>query len=234
VEHFAARGAMDIEGLGIKVAEQLVEAGLLKDIADLYRLTKTDLLSLEGFAERKAENLLEAIQESKTRSLSRLLGGLGIRGVGEVVASDLARRFHDLNSLANAPMETLEELEGIGPNIARAIVDWFQQPRNQRVIEKLRESGLWPSVTDEELVEMPQPLSGLTFVLTGTLPNLSRSEAKKRLEAKGGKVTGSVSGRTNYLVAGASPGSKLQKAQKLGIPVIDEEGMLALLSEDLL
>ncbi|OGO15306.1 MAG: DNA ligase (NAD(+)) LigA [Chloroflexi bacterium RBG_16_48_8] len=225
VEHFASRGSMDIEGLGIKVAEQLVEANLIQDVADLYTLSKDDLLSLEGFAEKKADNLLEAIDSSRQQDLGRLIGALGIRGVGEVMASSLAEHFGELNRLSQASEEDLEAIEGIGPNIAAAIVDWFAQPSNQVILEKLNKVGKWikqrePSPSQGELT-----LSGLTFVLTGTLPTLTRDEVKSIIERYGGKITGSVSSRTSYVLAGESPGSKLEKAKSLGIPIIDEEGL---------
>ncbi|NIM92681.1 MAG: NAD-dependent DNA ligase LigA [Anaerolineales bacterium] len=228
VEHFASRSAMDIEGLGIKVAEQLVEGKLVHDVADIYSLSKDDLLTLEGFAEKKAENLIQAIDDSRNQSLERLISALGISGVGEIVAADLARHFGTLEDLARATMEALEGIEGIGPNIASAIVDWFSQSSNQVILEKLSRAGDW-KVSEGGLSEGEQPLEGMTFVLTGTLPNLTRKEAKEIIERGGGKVTSSVSGRTDYLVAGKAAGSKLSKAQGLGIRVIDEEGLLRLI-----
>jgi DNA ligase (NAD+) len=223
LEHFVSRGAMDIVGLGIKIVEQLVQAGLLQDVADLYTLRKKDLLNLEGFAEKKADNILASIEASKNRPLARMITALGIRGVGEVVAADLAARFADLDALANASEEDLESLEGIGPNIAQAIVDWFARPANHRILEKLRAAGVWPSAAERPEAEgIPQTLDGFTFVVTGTLPGFTRTEAKEFIEAHGGKVTGSVSKNTNYVVAGVEPGSKYAKAQSLGIPIIGE------------
>ncbi len=227
LEHFASRGAMDVEGMGIKVAEQLVEAGLVRDVADVYYLTREDLLRLEGFAERKAEKLLEGIQASKRQPLARLITALGIRGVGETVAADLARRFEDLDGLAGATLVDLQGLEGIGPNIAQAVLDWFAQRRNRTLLEKLRKAEVWPSQEAEAVGE--QPLEGLTFVITGTLPTLSRDEAKALIQRAGGKVTGSVSANTDYLVVGESAGSKLQKAQALGVHMLDESALRALL-----
>ncbi len=227
VEHFASRGAMDIEGLGSKVAEMLVESELVEDVADIYRLTEEQLLTLEGFAEKKAEKLLAAIEASKQQPLARLIGALGIRGVGETVAADFAQRFGNLDRLAKADQSELEQLEGIGPNIAAAVVDWFSKSRNQQLLRKLKSAGVWP---EQELIEAgPQPLEGLTFVLTGTLPNLKRAEAKAEIVAAGGKVTGSVSGNTDYLVAGESAGSKLDKAQDLGVKIIDEAELVEML-----
>ncbi len=221
LEHFASRNAMDIRGLGIKIVEQLVEAGLVEDVADLYYLKKEDLLRLEGFAEKKAENLLRAIEASKQRPLARLITALGIRGVGEVVAATLARHYPDLDALSHATVEELEAIEGIGPHIAESIVEWFRTPRNRKVLEKLRRAGVWPRSPSQPASE-GQPLAGLTFVITGTLPTMTREEAKAYIQAHGGRVASSVSRKTDYLVVGANPGSKLQKAQALGVKTIDE------------
>jgi DNA ligase (NAD+) len=228
VEHFASRGTMDIEGLGIRVAEQLVEHGLVEDVADIFQLKQEHLLSVEGFAEKKADNLLESIEASKTQPLPRLISALGIRGVGESVAGVLAAAFGDLEALADAGQSVLEDLEGIGPNTAQTIIDWFARPANKRLLKKLKQNGVWPQY---KLAKEQQgdALSGLTFVITGTLPNLSRSEAKSLIESNGGKVTGGVSSRTDYLVVGESPGSKLDQAQSLGIPTLDEPGLRAML-----
>ena len=218
---------MDIEGLGIKIAVLLVEGELVEDVGDIYRLTKDDLLGLEGFADKKAEKLLSAIETSKSRSLNRLINALGIRGVGETVAADFAGRFGNLDALSKATTEDLEAMEGIGPNIASGVIDWFAQPRNKKLLSKLKKAGAWPK---EELVERgDQILSEQTFVLTGTLPTMQRSEAKELIQAAGGKVTGSVSSKTNYLVAGENAGSKLMKAQELGVEIIDEAGLQKLL-----
>jgi DNA ligase (NAD+) len=223
VEHFASRGAMDIEGLGIKVAVVLVESGLVVDVADIYGLTKDDLLTLEGFADKKAEKLLAGIESSKGQSLGRLISSLGIRGVGETVAADFARHFRSLDDLAKASMEDLEQLEGIGPNIASGVMDWFNQSRNKKLLSKLKKRGVWPR--EAEAAPTRQLLAGLRFVLTGKLPTMGRSEAKARIVAAGGKVIGSVSKNTDYLVAGESAGSKLNKAQELGVEVIDEAAL---------
>ncbi|MGD8553963.1 MAG: NAD-dependent DNA ligase LigA [Anaerolineales bacterium] len=228
LEHFASRSAMDIEGLGIKLSKLLVERKLVQDVADLYSLTKADLLELEGFADKKAENLLGAIRATQDRPLRRLINALGIRGVGETVAADLAREFPDLAALARATADDLIKLEGIGPNIAAAIVDWMHNPRNQLLLEKLRRAGVWPR-SEAEPLGRPQLLEGLRFVITGTLPTLTRPEAKALIEAHGGKVTGSVSKRTSYLVAGDVPGSKLGRARELGVAEIDEAGLRALI-----
>ncbi len=231
LEHFASRGAMDIEGLGIKIAQQLVAEKLVEDVADVYSLKMEDLLQLEGFAQTKAENLLAAIEHSKGRSLSRLLNALGIRGVGSTVAVDFAHRFRSLDALMNAKAEELEGVEGIGPNIAASVREWFGQTRNQTVLEKLRGAGVWPVLTEERAEHGAGPLSGLRFVLTGTLPTMTRGEAKQRIEAAGGKVIGSVSARTSYVIAGQNPGSKLQEARSLGVDVLDEGGLLKLMEQ---
>lgn len=231
LEHFASRGAMDIEGMGIKVAELLVEEGLVGDVADIYRLEREDLVGLEGFAEKKAENLLAGIEASLGQTLDRLLVGLGIRGVGSVVAGQLARAFGDLDRLSEASLEELEQLEGIGPNLAQAVVDWFRRAGNKKLLGKLREAGLWPTAEIQE-PERPQPLAELTFVVTGSLSGLSRREAKERIQDLGGRVTGSVSGRTDYLVVGENPGSKLDKAHELGVPTLDEAEFLQLMEKD--
>jgi DNA ligase (NAD+) len=226
VEHFVSRGAMDIVGLGIKIVEQLVNARLILDVADLYALKRVDLLSLEGFADKKAENLLQAIEISRNRSLVRLITALGIRGVGEVGAADLARHFNDLNELGQATPDKLQDIEGIGPNIAQGIMDWFASPTNQKVLEKLHNAGVWPLSDNSRETNVSQNLSGLTFVITGTLPGLTREEAKALIESHGGKVTDSVSKKTSYLLLGSEPGSKYEKARTLGIPIVDESELL--------
>ncbi|HEY47671.1 MAG: aromatic ring-opening dioxygenase LigA [Anaerolineae bacterium SM23_ 63] len=228
VEHFASRGAMDIEGLGIRIARQLVEAGLISDVADLYQLTEDDLLTLEGFAEKKADNLLQAIATTRERSLSRLINALGIRGVGVTVAAELARRFQNMEALQAATQEELEGIEGIGPNIAAAIVDWMGQLSNRELIKKLQSAGVWPT-EGEGIRVAPGIFSGMTFVLTGKLPSLTRGEAKALIEQHGGRVSGSVSRRTSYVVAGESAGSKLDRALAFGVPVLNETSLLSLI-----
>jgi DNA ligase (NAD+) len=226
VEHFVSRSAMDIVGLGIKIVQLLIKAGLIHDVADLYTLETSDLLTLEGFKDKKVENLLEAIQASKNQSLARLITALGIRGVGTVMAADLARTYKDLEALAQASQTELEMIEGVGPNIAQAIVDWFDRPSNQQLIEKLRAAGVSPMSTIEpDAAPSSQPLNGLNFVITGTLPTLSRNEVKDLIEKNGGKVTSSISSKTSYLILGEGPGSKLDKAQSLNIPILDEQGL---------
>lgn len=230
VEHFASRTAMDIEGLGIKIVEQLVQTGLVRDIAGLYDITLKDLLLLEGFAEKKATNLLNSISVSRSRSLTRLLIGLGIPGVGEVMAGDLAREFGNLTALKNASGERLQKIEGVGPNIAEAILDWFSRKPNQQLLEHLRKKGIWPEYTPEASAPGAASLDGKTFVITGVLRNYSREEAKHLIEAHGGKVTDSVTKKTSYLVLGEDPGSKLQKAKTLNVPILDEGALEKLIS----
>ncbi len=226
LEHFVSRSAMDIVGVGINLVEQFVQAGLVSDAADLYRLQKEDLLKLEGFAEKKAENVLQAIANSKSQSLARLIVGLGIRGVGEVVALDLAKRFKSLDALMAAPLEELQEIEGIGPNTAQAIVDWFRQPRNRELLEKFRAAGVYPIEREKKTEETKQTFAGMTFVVTGTLQHFTREEVKNYIEQRGGKVTDSVSKKTHYVLVGENPGSKLEKARSLNVPVIDEAKFL--------
>lgn len=230
LEHFVSRGAMDIVGMGIKIVEQLVEAGLVKDVADLYQLTKTQLLELEGFAEKKADNLLASIEASRSRPLDRVINALGIRGVGEVGAIELARHYGSLDRLSQATVADLQEIEGVGPNIARGIVDWFAKDANQHVLEKLKSFGIWPTNADRPARTEPasQPLLGMTFVITGTLPNLSRDQAKELIQECGGKVIDNVSKNTSYLVLGEAPGSKLDKARSLGVKIVDEADLLKL------
>jgi DNA ligase (NAD+) len=226
LEHFVSRTAMDIAGCGIKIVEQLIEARLVKDSADLYSLKKDDLLKLEGFAGKKADNLLDSIAASKQQPLNRLITAIGIHGVGEVMAADLARRYPDLDALSRADQMQLMTIEGVGPNIAEAIVDWFAVDGNRQLIRKFKEYGVWPvSDVTQSKPAGPQPLDGMTFVVTGTLPTLSREDAKEYIQKFGGKVSERVSKKTSYLVLGENPGSKLDKARELGVPVLDEAGL---------
>ncbi len=231
LEHFVSRGAMDIVGMGIKIVEQLAETGIVKDVADLYRLKKEDLLGLEGYKDKKADNLIEGIQASKNQSLARLIIGLGIRGVGEVAAADLANKFNDLSELASASSLQLQQMEGFGPNTADAIVDWFARPANQALVAKLKEVGVWPLASQSSGPAKRWYLDGKTFVITGTLPTLSRDQAKELIEINGGKVTDSVSKKTDYLVVGESAGSKLDKAISLGVSQLSEEALRELIAE---
>jgi DNA ligase (NAD+) len=222
LEHFASRGAMDINGLGMKIVEQLVGSELVKDVADIYGLNREDLLRLEGFAEKKADNLLYAIEVSKSQPLSRLINALGIRGVGEIMAVELANIFIDLEKLSKASMNDLLRIEGIGPNIALAIVDWFGREPNIRLLSRLRKSGVWPieKSLNSKAVEQLH-FTGLTFVITGTVEGFTRDELKEIIQRNGGKVIDSVSKNTAYVLVGDHPGSKLGKAQKLGIKILN-------------
>ncbi|MDI3488832.1 MAG: ligase [Thauera sp.] len=228
--HFAGRRAMDIEGLGDKLVDQLVDAAIVKTPVDLYRLGVLALANLERMGEKSAQNLLAAIERSRSTTLARFIFALGIRNVGEATARDLARHFGSLDALLAADAEALQQVEDVGPIVARSIVEFFAEPHNREVIEQLRAAGVhWPEGA-------PAPaaggaLAGKTFVLTGTLPTLSRDEAKALIEAQGGKVAGSVSKKTTYVVAGAEAGSKLTKAQELGLDVLDEDGLRELLSK---
>lgn len=227
--HYAHRRAVEIEGLGDKLVEQLVDAGVVRTLPDLYRLGLTALAGLDRMADKSANNLLEALEKSKTTTLPRFLFGLGIRHVGEATAKELARHFGQLDAVMEATEEQLLEVSDVGPIVAKSIRTFFDQPHNREVVEQLRACGVhWTE--GEPAVRAPRPLSGKTFVITGTLPTLSRDEAKDMVEAAGGKVAGSVSKKTDYVVAGAEAGSKLTKAQELGVTVIDEAALLALLA----
>jgi DNA ligase (NAD+) len=233
LEHFASRGAMDITGMGIKIVEQLVEAGLVKDVADIYSINKSSLLKLEGFAEKKAENLLTAINSSKSQPLNRLIIALGIRGVGEVLAADLAHNYSDLDKLAIATIQELQSIEGVGPNNALSIVDWFSHPANKNLLKKLQQVEVWPKETTlVNRLKAKQRLSGMTFVLTGAIPGFTREEVKNQIEENGGKVTDSVSKNTSYIVVGDQPGSKLIKGKSLGIPILNIEELMNLIGEE--
>ena len=227
--HFAARRAMDIEGLGDKLVDQLVDANVIRTLPDLYRLGLTSLIALERMAEKSAQNVLAALEKSKQTTLPRFLFALGIRHVGEATAKELARHFGTLDALMDASAEQLVQVNDVGPVVAEAIHTFFAQPHNREVVEQLRACGVtWEEGAPAERATLP--LAGKTVVLTGTLPTLSRDAAKDLLEAAGAKVAGSVSKKTHYVVAGEEAGSKLAKALELGVPVLDEAGMLALLA----
>jgi DNA ligase (NAD+) len=229
--HFAQRRAVEVEGLGDKLVDQLVEAGVVKTLPDLYRLGLTALVALDRMAEKSAQNIVDALQKSKQTTLPRFLFGLGIRHVGEATAKELARHFGKLDAVMDARVEQLLEVADVGPIVAESIHTFFQQPHNREVVEQLRACGVtWAE--GEPAPRTALPLAGKTVVLTGTLPTLSREEAKERLEAAGAKVAGSVSKKTDYVVAGAEAGSKLDKARELGIAVLDEAGLLALLATE--
>ena len=229
--HYASRKAKDIDGLGDKIVAALVESGRVKDIADLYRLSLSDIATLPRMAEKSAQNLLDALEASKNADLARFLFGLGIRHVGEATAKALVRHFGRLESIMNAPLDSLLAVADVGPVVALSIQTFFQQPAQRDMVHAIQALGVrWAE--HDGLADMAAlPLSGVTVVLTGTLPTLSRDEAKALLEAKGAKVAGSVSKKTHYVVAGAEAGSKLEKAQALGVPVIDEAGLIQLLAD---
>src|SRR5687767_8045734 len=220
--HFASRRAMRIEGLGGALAEQLIEKKLVKDVADLYSLTLDDLVSLERMAKKSATNVLNQIEASKSRDLSSLIYGLGVRHVGERTAGILAREFGSLEKLAQATVEELDAVHEIGLTMAESIHDWFADPGYARLCGRLREAGVRTEMEKAERPSTAQTLAGKIFVLTGTLPNMSRDEATAQIEARGGRVTSSVSKKTDFVLAGADPGSKLDKANQLGVKVIDE------------
>ncbi len=228
IRHFASRRAMDIEGLGEKLVEQLVEEGIVASPADLYSLTVEQLAGLERMGEKSAANLKEAIERSKRTTLPRLLYALGIREVGEATALALARHFGDLDSLISASEDEIQRVPDVGPVVAAHVAAFFASREHRRVIERLKEAGLaWPPL---ERLSGDLPLSGQTFVLTGTLEGLTREQAGEALIALGAKVAGSVSKKTRYVVAGADPGSKLEKARELGIEVLDEQALKRLLA----
>jgi len=226
VEYFASQAAMDIDGFGSRQAEKFVELGLIKDLADLYYLKPDNLLPLEGYAEKSVENLLASIEASKEQPLWRLITGLGIKHVGSTVAQLLTRHYASLEGLMAASQAELEAIEGLGPQTAGSIVRYFSQKRNRRLIKKLHKAKVRMTRLPEEAEIEEGPLSGLTFVITGTLPTMSREQAARFIEEQGGKVTGSVSRNTDYLLVGENPGgSKYKRAQELGIQMIDEDGL---------
>jgi DNA ligase (NAD+) len=227
--HFGSRRGMDIEGLGEKTIAQMVSTGLVKDAGDVYALTKEDLVAMERMGDKSAENLLAAIEASKDRPVARLIHALGIRHVGETVARLLARAFPRLDDLAAADEDALVAVGGVGPVVAKGVVTFFRSRDARIVIEKLRKGGV--RLEEEASAGGARPLAGKTIVLTGTFEGWSREELKEKLEDLGAKVASSVSKKTDHVIAGASPGSKLQKAQEIGTPVLDEEGLKKLLAE---
>ncbi|MER2554145.1 MAG: NAD-dependent DNA ligase LigA [Thauera sp.] len=228
--HFASRRAMDIEGLGDKLVEQLVDAAIVKTPVDLYRLGVLALANLERMGEKSAQNQLAAIENSRSTTLARFVFALGIRNVGEATARELERHFGNLDALIGADVDALQQVPDVGPIVAQSIADFFAEPHNREVIEQLRAAGVqWTEGEPQGTVA--GAFAGKTFVLTGTLPTLTRDEAKALIEAQGGKVAGSVSKKTHYVVAGAEAGSKLEKAQALGVAILDEDGLRALVNE---
>jgi len=231
--HFAQRRAVEIEGLGDKLVDQLVDSGLVRTLPELYKLGLLKLAALDRMADKSAQNIVNALEKSKTTTLPRFLFGLGIRHVGEATAKDLARHFGGIDRVMDASVEQLLAVRDVGPVVAKSIRTFFDQPHNREVVEQLRAAGVtWPEhEPSAEADAASLPLSGKTLVLTGTLPTLSRDDAKAMIEAAGGKVAGSVSKKTHYVIAGEEAGSKLEKAQSLGVPVLDEAGLLALLAQ---
>ena len=227
--HFAGRRALDIEGLGDRIVDQLVDGGLVKSLPDLYALTQADIECLERMGDKSAARLVAGIEASKRTTFTRFLYGLGARHVGESTAKDLARHFGNLDRLMAASVEQLLEVADVGPVVADSVHAFFHEPHNVDVVAGLRAAGLAWDENDGQAAAVQLPLAGKTFVLTGTLPTLAREDAKEMLESLGAKVAGSVSKKTDYVVAGAEAGSKLAKAESLGVAVIDEQGLLALL-----
>ena len=230
VQFFVSKGAMDIDGLGDKIASQLIEAGLIEDVADIYSITRDQLLELEGFAEKKADKLLASIEASKSRPLDRLIAALGIPHVGSVAAEALAAHFRSIEQFMQANEDDLTQIEGIGPTIAASIVEWTRRKDHVELVARLKKAGLTTKAEKAAIDQSSGLLAGKTFVITGTLSK-PRDEIADRIKAAGGKVTDSVSKKTDYVVAGESPGSKLTKAQQLGVAILDEAALNRLLSK---
>jgi DNA ligase (NAD+) len=222
--HFAHRGVMDIDGMGGALVDQLVDSGMVKGVADLYDLALDKLVGLERMGKKSAEKVLHNIDASRRQPLPRVLNALGIPFVGERTGQILADTFGSLDTIMSAGMDELQKADEVGPKVAHSIVQFFAEPRNRELVERLRAAGL--QFTHKRRRKEGGPLEGLTFVLTGALPSLTREDAKARIETAGGKVTDSVSKKTSFVVAGDAAGSKLEKAHKLGVPVLDEAGLL--------
>lgn len=227
IQHYASKGALDIEGLGEKNVIALLEAGLIKDIPDIYALTADQLLKLDRFADISANKLVAAIQAKKNPTLERFLFGLGLRHVGIQTAVDLARHYHTLTALSETTVEELEQIDGIGTVVAESVVTWFEDPENQSVLQQFKDYNVWP----QDLVKATGSLTDMKFVITGTLESMSREDAAEEVRKRGGVFQSAVSKDTTYLVAGGNTGSsKLAKAEKYGVKVIDEKQLIALLS----
>jgi DNA ligase (NAD+) len=232
LEHFASRGAMNIEGLGESLIGQLITSGLVASYADVYHLTAPQLEGLDRMGKKSAAKVLAEIEKSKGNDVWRLLYGLGIRHVGERGAQVLADSFGSIEAIEAAPREALEQVREIGPVLASAVRTWFDAPENRALVARLREAGV-RTVGERKVAPVgPQPLAGKTFVITGTLPSMSREDATARIEALGGKVSGSVSKKTSYLVVGADAGTKLDKARALGVPELDEAALVGLIMSE--
>jgi len=232
LDHFVSRNAMNIEGLGEALIRQLVDTGLVQDAADIYHLTAATLEELERMGKKSAAKLMEQIARSKQNEVWRLLNALGIRHVGERGAQVLADHFGSVEAIEAAPVEELQEVHEVGPVMAESVRSWFDEPRNGTLVQRLREAGVRTVGERKVAPKGPRPLAGQTFVLTGTLASMSREDAAARLQALGGKVTGSVSKKTSYVVVGADPGSKLEKARELGVPTLDEAAFLGLIMSE--
>jgi DNA ligase (NAD+) len=232
VDYFVSRSAMDIDNFGGKTAVLLIQLGLIHDVADIYSLQRDDLLALEGFKDKKVDNLLQGVQASKAQPANRVLTALGIRFVGSTVADLLLDALGSIDAIAPASAEELQAIEGIGPQTAVSVVEWFNNEKNQAILAKLRAAGLNFAVTRADKGETAATLADLTFVITGTLPTMGRDEAKAFIEAHGGKVTGSVSSKTDYLLAGEKAGSKLDKATSLGVKILDEDALRQLAQKE--
>jgi DNA ligase (NAD+) len=230
IEHFASRNAMNIDGLGPALIEQLVETTMVRNVADLYQLEGEKLAQLERMGKKSAQNLVQAIANSRDNDPARLLHALGIPLIGEHVAELLLDHFGSLTALTTAEAPTLSTIHGIGESVATSLVAYFSHPENRDVLEKLRASGVRME-RESVRVAGPKPLDGKTFVLTGELPNLTRAEASERIQAAGGRVTSSVSKKTDYVIAGENAGSKYDRAQALGVTILDEAGLRELLKE---
>lgn len=229
LRHLASRGALDIDGMGEKIIEQLIGCGLVTRLSDIFALDRERILGLERMGDKSADNLIASLEKARNTTLARFLIALGIRHVGATVAELLATHFGDLDPMVAAPLETLGEIDGVGPVIAASVASFFANPRNQDEVARLRELGMRWEIAEASPSASSGAFAGKKFVLTGTLPNLKREQARQRIEQAGGRVIGSVSKKTDYLVAGDEAGSKLAKAQELEVPVLDEEGLLALL-----
>jgi DNA ligase (NAD+) len=230
--HFAQKRAVEVDGLGEKLVDQMVDAGIVHTLPDLYKLGLTALSGLDRMADKSAQNILIALQNSKQTTLPRFLYGLGIRHVGEATAKALVKYFGKLDAIMDATLEQLTQVADVGPIVALSLRTFFDQPHNREVVEQLRACGItWAEGEPSPLAMLP--LTGKTFVITGALPTLGRDELKEKLEAAGAKVAGSVSKKTHYLVAGSDAGSKLDKARELDIPILDEASVLALLKDSI-
>jgi DNA ligase (NAD+) len=230
VEYFVGRGAMDIESFGIKQAELFVSEGYIRDLADIYHLPWEKIRELDGYGDKRVEKLRSGVEESKSRPVARLLNGLGIRFVGEVVAEMLVTRYHSLAALMQASVEELGQIDGIGGRIAKSVAEYFSLQPNRALIQRFADAGVRVAdeVVESTIEPGERPWEGQVFVVTGTLPTMSRDEAKEYIEARGGKVTGSVSSKTNYVVVGENAGSKLDKARQLGVRTLEEAELRAL------